>query len=194
MIISEQPIASGASGDCESDVSPTVSTRKYVPTTSVAYAIFIVHGEWVSARPGRMRELTTRANGLQCSGCKTHVLPARLAERKARSSRILALHRSRAPPSRGPLHAFIFGRATWGITPRNRSYTDGATIMSDNKNEAGKKSGEKHDSEKALQEELRREAAEGKGSVGDAAKNNNLSGSSTWETLPDDDATKKGNK
>lgn len=76
----------------------------------------------------------------------------------------------------------------------DRSYTDGATIMSDNKNEAGKKSSEKSDSEKALQDELRREASEGKGSVGDAAKNSNLTGSSTWETLPDDDATKKGNK
>ena len=71
--------------------------------------------------------------------------------------------------------------------------------MSDNKNEAGKKSDAKKsdaksDNEKALQEELRREAAEGKGSVGDAAKNSNLTGSSTWETLPDDDASKKGNK
>jgi hypothetical protein len=66
--------------------------------------------------------------------------------------------------------------------------------MSDNKNQAGKKSDAKSDSEKALQDELRREAAEGKGSVGDAAKNNNLTGSSTWETLPDDDASKKGNK
>jgi hypothetical protein len=65
--------------------------------------------------------------------------------------------------------------------------------MSDNKNEAGKKgASDSSDSEKALQEELRREAAEGKGSVGDAAKNSNLTGSSTWETLPDDD--KKGNK
>ena len=59
--------------------------------------------------------------------------------------------------------------------------------MSDNKHEAGKKgaSDAKRDSEKALQDELRREAAEGKGSVGDAAKNSNLSGSSTWETLPE---------
>jgi len=62
--------------------------------------------------------------------------------------------------------------------------------MSDHKNKADKKSDAKSDSEKALQDELRREAAEGKGSVGDAAKNNNLSGSSTWETLPDDDASK----
>jgi len=50
------------------------------------------------------------------------------------------------------------------------------------------------DSEKALQEELRREAAEGKSSLGDAGKNNNLSGSSTWETLPDDDSSQKGKK
>lgn len=41
------------------------------------------------------------------------------------------------------------------------------------------------DGDAALQEELRREAAEGKGSVGDAGENRNLSGSSTWETLPD---------
>ncbi|MBK5186613.1 MAG: hypothetical protein JJD97_00115 [Gemmatimonadaceae bacterium] len=66
--------------------------------------------------------------------------------------------------------------------------------MSDNRNDASKKSEAQSDSEKALQEELRREAAEGKGSVGDAAKNSNLTGSSTWETLPDDDASKKGNK
>ena len=66
--------------------------------------------------------------------------------------------------------------------------------MSDNKNEAGKKGESKHDSEKALQEELRREAAEGKGSVGDAAKNSNLSGSSTWETLPEGEGDKKGKK
>ncbi|HMI58428.1 MAG TPA: hypothetical protein VK511_10285 [Gemmatimonadaceae bacterium] len=66
--------------------------------------------------------------------------------------------------------------------------------MSDNKNESGKKSSTKEDSEKALQDELRREASEGKGSVGDAAKNNNLTGSSTWETLPDDDESKKGSK
>jgi len=66
--------------------------------------------------------------------------------------------------------------------------------MSDHKNEAGKKPGAKTDSVKALQEELHREAKEGKGSVGDASKNNNLTGSSTWETLPDDDASKKGKK
>ncbi|HEY8793626.1 MAG TPA: hypothetical protein VIM15_01680 [Gemmatimonadaceae bacterium] len=68
--------------------------------------------------------------------------------------------------------------------------------MSDNKNESGKKgaSDSQSDSEKALQEELRREASEGKGSVGDAARNSNLSGSSTWETLPEDEGDKKGKK
>jgi hypothetical protein len=75
-----------------------------------------------------------------------------------------------------------------------RSFTDGATNMSDNKSEAGGKSDAQSESEKALQEELRREAAEGKGSIGDAAKNNNLTGSSTWETLPDDDSSPKGSK
>jgi hypothetical protein len=65
---------------------------------------------------------------------------------------------------------------------------------SDEQNDANSTSNTQSDSEKALQEELRREAAEGKGSVGDAARNNNLSGSSTWETLPDDDSPQQGNK
>jgi hypothetical protein len=66
--------------------------------------------------------------------------------------------------------------------------------MSDNKNDEGKTSDAKSDSEQALQDELRREAQEGKGSVGDAERNTNLTGSSTWDTLPDDDASKKGKK
>ena len=37
-----------------------------------------------------------------------------------------------------------------------------------------------------LQKELAREAAEGKDSIGDVGENRTLSGSSTWETLPDD--------
>ena len=65
---------------------------------------------------------------------------------------------------------------------------------SDKQNDANSKSDVQSDSEKALQEELRREAAEGKRSVGDAGKNSNLSGSSTWETLPDDDSSRKGKK
>jgi hypothetical protein len=67
--------------------------------------------------------------------------------------------------------------------------------MSHDKKDAGNKSDTQSDNEKALQDELRREAAEGKGSIGDAGKNNNLSGSSTWETLPDDDeSASQGNK
>jgi hypothetical protein len=41
------------------------------------------------------------------------------------------------------------------------------------------------DSEEALQAELRREAAEGSGTIGDTNSNRNLTGSSTWETLPE---------
>ena len=37
-----------------------------------------------------------------------------------------------------------------------------------------------------VQRELEREAREGKDAVGDVGTNRNLSGSSTWETLPDD--------
>jgi hypothetical protein len=64
--------------------------------------------------------------------------------------------------------------------------------MSDKEND--KQSDAQSDSEQALQEELRREAAEGKDSIGDAGRNNNLSGSSTWETLPDEDSSQEGNK
>jgi hypothetical protein len=42
------------------------------------------------------------------------------------------------------------------------------------------------DSEDALETELSREAAEGADLLGDTKQNRNLSGSSTWETLPDD--------
>ncbi len=56
--------------------------------------------------------------------------------------------------------------------------------MADDKREpdAGASKGD----EAALQEELRREAAEGRDSIGDVSKNQNLTGSSTWETLPPD--------
>jgi hypothetical protein len=66
--------------------------------------------------------------------------------------------------------------------------------MSDKLKDENSNADMQSDSEKALQEELRREAAEGKSSVGDAGKNNNLSGSSTWETLPEEDSSQKGNK
>jgi hypothetical protein len=63
------------------------------------------------------------------------------------------------------------------------------SIMPDNQDASDKKSAAtQSDNEKELQDELRREAAEGKGALGDAAANRNLSGSSTWETLPDESA------
>jgi hypothetical protein len=40
--------------------------------------------------------------------------------------------------------------------------------------------------ERALQEELRREAEEGRNDVGDLGTNRNLTGSSTWDTLKDE--------
>ena len=44
----------------------------------------------------------------------------------------------------------------------------------------------KGDSEEALEAELSREAAEGADLLGDTKQNRNVSGSSTWETLPDE--------
>ena len=44
------------------------------------------------------------------------------------------------------------------------------------------------DTEEALQAELQREAKEGRGSAGDVSENRTLSGSSSWDTLPDDKA------
>ncbi|HEX9084967.1 MAG TPA: hypothetical protein VF836_09535 [Gemmatimonadaceae bacterium] len=40
------------------------------------------------------------------------------------------------------------------------------------------------DTDASLQKELGRETAEGSDSVGDVGSNRNLTGSSTWETLP----------
>ena len=40
------------------------------------------------------------------------------------------------------------------------------------------------DTEAALQRELARERTEGRDAIGDVATNRNLTGSSTWETLP----------
>jgi hypothetical protein len=53
------------------------------------------------------------------------------------------------------------------------------------------KSATPSDSEANLQEELQKESDEGKDSIGDAASNTNLSGASTWNTLPEDEADKK---
>ena len=48
-----------------------------------------------------------------------------------------------------------------------------------------------HDSEDGLQEELRRESAEVSDAIGDIAENRNVSGSSTWTTLPEDESERK---
>jgi hypothetical protein len=56
----------------------------------------------------------------------------------------------------------------------------------------------KKDTEASLQNELSREAAEGADSIGDVGSNRTVSGSSTWETLPDqaagDERTSKPGK
>lgn len=56
--------------------------------------------------------------------------------------------------------------------------------MSENTNKREESGNAGEASESALQEELRREAEEGRDAIGDIAENKNLSGSSTWETLP----------
>jgi hypothetical protein len=52
------------------------------------------------------------------------------------------------------------------------------------KNRQGGKDRKRSDTESSLQNELRRETAEGSDSVGDVGSNRTLTGSSTWETLP----------
>lgn len=52
--------------------------------------------------------------------------------------------------------------------------------MSDSHNEKAPQ-----DEKEALQKELQRETKEGKDSVGDVSENRTLSGSSTWDTLPE---------
>jgi hypothetical protein len=47
------------------------------------------------------------------------------------------------------------------------------------------------DSETSLQEELQREMKEGERVIGDMAQNRNLTGSSTWETLPESSESKE---
>jgi hypothetical protein len=48
-----------------------------------------------------------------------------------------------------------------------------------------KKNQPTHDSEQGLQEELHRESAEVSDAIGDIAEDRNVSGSSTWTTLPE---------
>jgi len=52
-------------------------------------------------------------------------------------------------------------------------------------NEKARKTGKPTDTDASLQSELSREAPEGSDSIGDVASNRNLTGSSSWETLPD---------
>ena len=65
------------------------------------------------------------------------------------------------------------------------------------KNRQSGKTTKRGDTDASLQKELGRETAEGSDSVGDVGSNRNLSGSSTWETLPSgkkapDDSAAKG--
>ncbi|MFL5585845.1 MAG: hypothetical protein ACJ78K_13355 [Gemmatimonadaceae bacterium] len=60
--------------------------------------------------------------------------------------------------------------------------------MMDKKNDTPNE-GSAPDTEESLEKELSREAAEGADSIGDIASNRTLSGSSSWETLPDGDPT-----
>lgn len=64
--------------------------------------------------------------------------------------------------------------------------------MTDKKTE--NKSGDPTDTDDSLQKELSREAAEGADSIGDVGSNRTLSGSSSWETLPDAGETPKSDK
>ena len=61
--------------------------------------------------------------------------------------------------------------------------------MTDSNNDTRNKSSESRDTEESLEKELSREAAEGADSIGDVGSNRTLSGSSSWETLPDKGAT-----
>jgi hypothetical protein len=63
--------------------------------------------------------------------------------------------------------------------------------VSDNERETeGRKAGSPASELNAeVQKELQREAKAGKGLIGDESANRNLSGSSTWETLPDPSST-----
>ena len=60
--------------------------------------------------------------------------------------------------------------------------------MSNNEEAKSGSTGQGDDTEESLEKELEKESAEGKDSLGDLKSNRNLSGASTWETLPDDKA------
>ena len=52
-------------------------------------------------------------------------------------------------------------------------------------NDTRNKSGDPGDTDDSVQKELSREEGEGADSIGDVGENRTLSGSSSWETLPD---------
>lgn len=61
--------------------------------------------------------------------------------------------------------------------------------MSNNEETRGGSSGQSGDTEESLAKELEKESAEGKDSLGDVKSNRNLSGASSWDTLPDGDTS-----
>jgi hypothetical protein len=63
--------------------------------------------------------------------------------------------------------------------------------MSKNEERKSGSSAQGGDTEESLANELEKESAEGKDSVGDVKSNRNLSGASSWDTLPDEE-TKSG--
>ena len=58
-------------------------------------------------------------------------------------------------------------------------------------NDARNKSGDPGDTDDSVQKELSREEGEGADSIGDVGENRTLSGSSSWETLPDGEKSGK---
>jgi hypothetical protein len=60
--------------------------------------------------------------------------------------------------------------------------------MTDKKKDNRNKGSKPADTDASLQEELSRETAEGADSIGDVGSNRTVSGSSSWETLPDETA------
>jgi hypothetical protein len=58
--------------------------------------------------------------------------------------------------------------------------------MPDQNQRKDRNTGKGVDDDGRLQEELNRESEEGEDSIGDVGSNRNLSGSSTWETLPNE--------
>jgi len=58
-------------------------------------------------------------------------------------------------------------------------------------NDTRNKSGDPGDTDDSVQKELSREEGEGADSIGDVGENRTLSGSSSWETLPDGEKSGK---